>query len=80
MKRTFILGEEWLYYKIYCGAKTADLLLTDTLRPLLNRLTATNQINQWFFIRYTDPENHIRLRLHFNDIETMGWVIQVSKK
>ena len=27
-RRTYIPGDEWLYYKIYCGAKTIDEIIT----------------------------------------------------
>ena len=80
MKRTFIIGEEWLYYKIYCGAKTADIVLTESIKPLLSELVKAKQIDKWFFIRYTDPENHIRLRLHFDNTALLGKVIDELRK
>ena len=58
MKRTFILGEEWLYYKLYTGTKTADLLLADVIGPLCKTFIANGWIDKWFFIRYHDPESH----------------------
>ncbi|MFD2784197.1 lantibiotic dehydratase [Hymenobacter rubripertinctus] len=62
--RNLILGSEWLYIKLYCGSKTADQLLTDLLAPLAHRLTCDNIIDKWFFIRYADPEPHLRIRFH----------------
>lgn len=79
-KQKFIIGEEWLYYKIYCGVKTADLLLIETIKPLINQLLNNQQIDQWFFIRYKDPEPHIRLRFHFNDITKIAFVINAVKE
>ena len=35
MKRDFCIGSEWLYYKIYTGVKTADLILMEKLYPLI---------------------------------------------
>lgn len=79
-KDNFILGEEWIYYKIYCGQRTADLVLTETLMPLLKSLLQEKRIDKWFFIRYNDPENHLRLRLHFSDLQNIGFVIDQIKE
>ncbi len=62
IKRTFIPGSEWLYYKIYCGVKTADNILADTIKPMVELLMQKGLIQKWFFIRYSDPDFHIRLR------------------
>ena len=75
MKRTFILGDEWLYYKLYCGSRTADLVLVDCLKPLTEKLLNENLIDQWFFIRYTDPKPHLRIRFHCSHINKLGIII-----
>lgn len=62
MKRSFCLGSEWLYYKLYTGAKSADIVLSEKLAPIIAELEANNTIEQWFFIRYNDPDNHLRIR------------------
>lgn len=67
IKRSFILGDEWIYYKIYVGVKTADFILMNNLKPLLEKLVANFDVNHWFFIRYSDPDFHLRLRLHVAD-------------
>ncbi|MFC2101113.1 thiopeptide-type bacteriocin biosynthesis protein [Bacteroidota bacterium] len=64
VKRTFFIGDEWLYFKIYCGPKTADTILTEVIKPISEKLIKQKQIDQWFFIRYADPKNHLRLRFH----------------
>ena len=66
-QRIFIPGSQWLYFKIYTGIKTADEILTQQLHPCVNRLLEEKQIDNCFFIRYTDPDFHIRLRLHIVD-------------
>lgn len=63
VQRSFALGSEWTYLKIYCGAKSADKILTDYLLPCLEALEVDQHITKWFFIRYADPKNHLRLRL-----------------
>ena len=64
VKRTFMPGEEWLYFKLYGGTKATDRLLTDHIRPLADQLLASGLIRSWFFIRYNDPGHHIRFRLN----------------
>lgn len=68
IKRSFLPGSEWLYYKIYGGTKTVDKILTEVLKPIVDRLEKENIIDQWFYIRYGDPDHHIRLRLHLADV------------
>ncbi|MEZ7884851.1 MAG: thiopeptide-type bacteriocin biosynthesis protein [Bacteroidales bacterium] len=67
MKRDFIPGSEWLYFKIYTGFKTADNILIHKILPMTNHLTVQKMIDKWFFIRYSDPNFHLRLRLKIND-------------
>ncbi|SIQ32290.1 lantibiotic dehydratase [Chryseobacterium sp. RU33C] len=63
----FIPGNKWLYYKIYCGNKFSDKILQDVFPELLDQLNEEDLIKKWFYIRYSDPDNHIRLRLEIND-------------
>ncbi|MCR8560429.1 lantibiotic dehydratase [Mucilaginibacter sp. BJC16-A38] len=61
LQRDFPPGSEWLYLKIYCTPVSADKLLSKVIAPFL-KANAEN-IALWFFIRYQDPEPHIRLRI-----------------
>lgn len=63
LQRTFTPGDEWLYLKIYCGTTTADRILRLVFRDLVDASCKTRSIDSWFFIRYADPQSHIRLRL-----------------
>ncbi|KAA1247642.1 thiopeptide-type bacteriocin biosynthesis protein [Aquimarina sp. RZ0] len=74
-KRIFIAGDTWLYYKIYCGERSSDLILTKTIRPLVAKLIENRYISHWFFIRYQDPDFHIRIRFHLTDVLHIGSVI-----
>jgi thiopeptide-type bacteriocin biosynthesis protein len=62
MKRDFCLGSEWLYYKIYTGVKTTDIVLIEKLYPVIFLLKERNLIREWFFIRYKDSDEHLRIR------------------
>jgi lantibiotic biosynthesis protein len=64
VQRTFAPGSEWLYLKAYTGSASADLILVDTVGPVIDRLRDAGVVENWFFLRYTDPEHHLRLRLH----------------
>jgi lantibiotic biosynthesis protein len=63
-RRYFAPGSEWLYFKIYCGTAAADRFLRHLIRPLTTELLSAGVIDRWFFIRYSDPDWHLRLRLH----------------
>jgi thiopeptide-type bacteriocin biosynthesis protein len=76
VQRTFVIGDKWLYYKIYCGVKTADMLLLEVIKPLTEQLIEEKIIDKWFFIRYSDPEPHVRFRVQFIDIKNIGAVIK----
>lgn len=73
--RTHIPGDSWLYYKIYCGEKTADRLLVDVIHPLMEAVQKEGWVSHWFFIRYSDPLPHIRLRMYVVDPEHLGVLI-----
>ena len=72
LQRTFIPGDRWLYVKIYTGFKTADYLLKEAIPQVANRLLANRVIGKWFFIRYSDPELHLRLRFLLTDTNQVG--------
>lgn len=63
-QRHFAPGSEWLYVKIYAGVNTTEKVLKTVIKPLAEELCAKGVIDQWFFIRYTDPDDHIRVRFH----------------
>jgi thiopeptide-type bacteriocin biosynthesis protein len=62
VKRTFFVGEEWLYLKLYAHDSLMDGILIHIILPVLQKYKKKNPAFKWFFIRYNDPEHHIRLR------------------
>jgi thiopeptide-type bacteriocin biosynthesis protein len=60
--RRFPPGSEWLYVKLYGGTAAADHVL-DVVAELAERAVASSATDRWFFIRYSDPEPHLRIRL-----------------
>jgi thiopeptide-type bacteriocin biosynthesis protein len=62
--RTFPPGSEWLFAKIYTGTATGDQALRDEIVPLAREAMAAGEARSWFFIRYSDPDWHLRVRFH----------------
>jgi len=75
IQRDFIIGSEWLYYKIYSGPKTSDQLLIQVIKPTVSYLIKHNVIDKWFFIRYNDPNHHIRVRFHSTAPKNINTII-----
>ena len=57
-------GDCWLYYKLYVAPHVADRVLLDLVQPLVDELRFQNALDAWFFLRYADPDFHIRFRIH----------------
>jgi thiopeptide-type bacteriocin biosynthesis protein len=74
--REFTPGSEWMYYKLYCGVKSADKILQYSVKPLCEAAIGEELADKWFFIRYYDPDFHIRLRFHVPDPRRMGELAQ----
>ncbi|MEU0938788.1 lantibiotic dehydratase [Embleya sp. NPDC005971] len=55
-------GEDWLFAKLYATPDTHDELLRVRLPALLADIG--EHVDRWFFMRYRDPEPHLRVRLH----------------
>jgi len=62
--RAFPPGSEWLYAKLYTGPSTADHVLREVIRPLTQEALSSGGADRWFFVRYADPDPHLRLRIH----------------
>src|SRR5262249_32010212 len=57
-------GSPWLYAKLYAGTSGVDQILRSVVAPLIRRSTSNGAVDQWFFIRFGDPDWHLRLRVH----------------
>lgn len=56
---TFRPGTDWLFIKLYGNESHLDRLLATSLQGALRDLHGQT----WFFIRYADPEPHLRIRI-----------------
>jgi thiopeptide-type bacteriocin biosynthesis protein len=57
-------GSEWLYAKLYTGPASVDRILREVVKPVVDAALTTGAADRWFFIRYGDPDWHLRLRFH----------------
>jgi thiopeptide-type bacteriocin biosynthesis protein len=57
-------GSDWLYLKLYGPRSGEDEFLAGPLARLCHEINDSGAADQWFFVRYADPERHVRLRFH----------------
>lgn len=79
-RRDFGPGSEWVYIKYYCGTRGAERILHELVSPLIQTAMQEKWIDKWFFIRYLDPEPHIRLRLHLKHITLLPALLILCEK
>lgn len=72
VQQTFLLNSEWLYMKVYCSLANTRSFLTEILLPFINQGAEEYSFEKFFFIRYNDPQPHIRIRFYNKDIEKQG--------
>ncbi|MFD3944855.1 lantibiotic dehydratase [Streptomyces sp. NPDC058579] len=60
--RPYPHGSEWLSAKLYASPARHNEILTHRLPLLLHELPQS--MDRWFFLRYADPDPHLRLRFH----------------
>ncbi|GGM71997.1 lantibiotic dehydratase [Longimycelium tulufanense] len=60
--RPHLPGGDWIYAKLYCSAARQTEILGQQLPALL--ADVDEHVDRWFFVRYADPEPHLRLRFH----------------
>jgi thiopeptide-type bacteriocin biosynthesis protein len=69
-------GSEWLFLKVYCPVALQDSLIAEKLRTLVAFAEAGELASSWFFIRYGDPEPHLRIRFHGNPQALFGHLLR----
>lgn len=75
----YMQGEEWLYTEIYCHPARIDALLLNIVLPFITAYR--NAFREWFYIRYYDPNPHVRIRFRLRDKnEGLYFIQELSKK
>lgn len=67
-ERWKFLGSEWLYIKAYRPREGMDRFIVQQLSLLVDQLSLEEP--SWFFVRYSDPEPHLRLRLRIPSVQS----------
>lgn len=62
VERRFAPGSQWMYVKLYAGASSADAVLREVVAPVRAQAIASGAASQWFFLRYRDSHEHLRVR------------------
>lgn len=66
--RDFFPGNAWCCYKIYCSHLVGERVINEVVQPLIGSYKKKEKDLMWFFIRYDDPDHHIRLRIKSSKI------------
>ncbi|GAA0304462.1 hypothetical protein GCM10009128_24770 [Psychrosphaera haliotis] len=72
----FMNGDQWLCCKIYCGQLIAEEILVNNLSPWINKKFESGQLENFFFLRFADPERHIRLRLNVKHVDLTSSLLE----
>ncbi|RYE55275.1 MAG: hypothetical protein EOP48_10565, partial [Sphingobacteriales bacterium] len=68
---------DWCYFKIYGHPESLNLILRDpALLKLIEGFWKMEGIRRWFFVRYVDPQPHLRIR--FQVSKNFGLVISTQ--
>ncbi|MFD2937784.1 lantibiotic dehydratase [Spirosoma flavum] len=62
IQRSFPPGQDWLYFKVYLHEQVSDQFMATVLQPLIQQAIKKGWCTNVFFVRYADPENHLRIR------------------
>jgi len=65
--RLRVPGSEWLFVKLYGAPELFDDLIAGPVRDLVQFAEVTGMADQAFFLRYADPDSHLRLRFGSRD-------------
>lgn len=73
-RRSALPGSDWLYVKLYGGPSTLERILVEAVAPVLA------DDARWFFLRYADPDWHLRLRLQGEPAVLYGQVLPALER
>lgn len=79
-KRWKLPGSDWLFIKLYLSSEDQNLFLLNYLVPLIALLKGESKSNDWFFIRNSDPKEHIRFRLQINPSVSLSKILSIIQE
>ncbi|GFZ32675.1 hypothetical protein CSC2_32010 [Clostridium zeae] len=78
-RRVDIPFGEWIYLKLYGNKNRENELIAIHLNKFLSNLLNQGLVRKVFFIRYSDPEQHIRIRMLKSDESNIELYEQINK-
>ncbi|PSL21513.1 lantibiotic dehydratase [Dyadobacter jiangsuensis] len=72
--------DDWVYFKLYFGSSAAEQQIMKMLDSLIQAGRRKNLIDRWFFMRYEDPEPHIRVRVKKKFDDSLNCLIGIINK
>lgn len=78
-KRYFILGDKWIYYKLYMSELYADAVLSNTVWKIVTNMYNEKIISKFFYIRYSDPDFHLRIRFELISLDDLPVLVKSLK-
>ena len=72
-------GSDWIFIKYYITERI-DYFIVMCLEPVLKHLKNQSVIDSWFFVRYADPKEHIRLRMRLVSLELLPQALFVMER
>lgn len=57
-----LVEPDWLYIQWTCNRSAHNRLLRDIIGPVAQNIVAQGLAEKWFFVRYRDPDDHLRIR------------------
>jgi thiopeptide-type bacteriocin biosynthesis protein len=69
-------GSDWLYLKLYGPRPFEDELIAGPLVSFGEFATRAGLSDGWFFLRYADPDPHLRVRFHGEPAVLLGPLVQ----
>jgi thiopeptide-type bacteriocin biosynthesis protein len=55
-------GSDWLFAKLYCPRTLEEDLIAGPVRSFCEFVRSAGLAEEWFFVRYSDPDPHLRVR------------------
>ncbi|SOD20098.1 thiopeptide-type bacteriocin biosynthesis protein [Pedobacter xixiisoli] len=63
-QKNWSVGSDWFFMSLYASPENQTHILKELIAPLL--LKHENVVQNWFYILYSDPDKHIRLRIKWH--------------
>jgi len=74
--RLRVPGSDWLYLKLYGPTTSDDDVIAGPLRSFGEFAIGADLCDGWFFLRYADPDPHLRIRFHGSPEKLLGPLLE----